>query len=228
MVEPMISILDGASKYCFYWRGDAPLPPEPPGAGEPRSMMLQFSSESQARFLLQQLQQHAGFRRLSASDSFADHIRWTPDQILSHLARQLATGRLLVERRWRHMPSAPSTKLSRVVVPRKTKTSDSPAPADPPTFPPQHDPGSQAETLADAAEDGVPFCEECERARQKLASSTPPPAQTPAAIPPPSPPEKSFPANHDAVAQAKSLSDAAKSGIPFCEECEKARKQAAA
>ena len=225
----MISILDGASKYCFYWRGDAPPPPEPDGPGQPRSMILQFSSESHARFLLQQLQQHAGFRGLAASDRSADPIRWSPDQILSHLARQLATGRLLVERRWRQMPAGPSNQISRVVVPRKTNTVDATTTADPPTFPPQHDPGSQAQTLADAADDGAPFCEECERARQQLASS-PPPAQAPAPIPPPPPPpEKSFPsANHDAKAQAKTLSEAAASGVPFCEECEKARQQAAA
>ena len=227
MVFPlMISILDGASKYHFYWRGEAPPDPEPDGPGQPRSILLQFSSDSQARFLLQQLQQSAEFRRLAASDRSADPVRWSPDQVLSHLARQLATGRLLVQRRWRQMPAAPSAQISRTVVPRKTTQADAPSPVDPPTFPPQHDPGSQAETLADAAEDGAPFCEECERARQQLTAtpqpSPPPPAL--ATVPPPA--ENSFPANHDAEAQARTLTDSAISGFPFIEMCE--RPQAAA
>jgi hypothetical protein len=36
---------------------------------------------------------------------------------------------------------------------------------DPPTVAPDHDAASQAEALITAAEDGVPFCEECEKAR---------------------------------------------------------------
>jgi hypothetical protein len=167
----MISIMDGTSKYCFYWRHEEPPSPDRHGDGQPRSLVLGFSSDGHARFLLQQLQQSWGFRRLSASDKFIDSVGWSSDQVLAHLARQLTTGRLLVERRWRQMPAQPTAKVEgKVVVPRKAASSDSPAPAVAPMFSAQNDPASQAETLAEAAANGTPFCEECERARQQAAA----------------------------------------------------------
>lgn len=221
----MISILDGASKYCFYWRGEKPPPAEPDGHGEPCSFLMPFSTESQARFFLQKFQQSWDFRRLTTSDPLADPVRWSPDQVLSYLARQMATGRLLVERRWRQFSSTPPTPVSRVIVPRKANTPDKPPPVEPPTFPPQNDSGSQAESLASAAASGSPFCEECERAaREQAAASSTPTSLAP--VPPPA--ENSFPANHNAAAQARTLTDAAAAGVPFCEECEQARQQQAA
>jgi hypothetical protein len=165
--------MDGTSKYCFYWRDEEPPSPDRHGDGHPRSLLLGFSSDGHARFLLQQLQQSWGFRRLSASDKFIDPVGWSSDQVLAHLARQLATGRLLVERRWRQMPAQPTAQgTTKVVVPRKTaSSSDAPAPAAAPTFSAQNDPASQAETLAEAAANGTPFCEECERARQQQAAA---------------------------------------------------------
>ncbi len=224
----MISILDGGSKYCFYWRGEKPPPAEPEGHGEARSFLMQFSTESQARFFLQNFQQSWDFRRLTASDPLADPVRWSPDQVLSYLARQMSTGRLLVERRWRQFSSMPPTPVSRVIVPRKANTPDKPPPVEPPTFPLQNDSGSQAETLASAAENGSPFCEECERAAREQAAATSMLASPSPQPPVPAPAETSFPANHNAAAQARTLTDASAAGVPFCEECEQARQQQAA
>ena len=47
------------------------------------------------------------------------------------------------------------------------KTSSAVAVADPPTFPPNTNASAQAATLRTAADQGVPFCEVCEAARQR-------------------------------------------------------------
>ncbi|MCY2987102.1 MAG: hypothetical protein NTY19_04440, partial [Planctomycetota bacterium] len=90
------------------------------------------------------------------------------------------------------------------------------------TFPSNHDATAQTLALVEAAQSGVPFCEECAKLRLSQSSerSEPPVAPVPAA-----PPETSGPpSNPDAVAQAEVLVEAAQSGAPFCEECEKQRQ----
>jgi hypothetical protein len=71
---------------------------------------------------------------------------------------------------------------------------------------------AQAAVMRDAAKDGVPFCEECEKAR---------PAQA-------RPPEVEPFASTDVATQADAMRAAAAAGVPFCEECERARKAGAA
>jgi len=107
---------------------------------------------------------------------------------------------------------------------------------------------AQAATLQQAAADGTPFCEECEKAKQRAAAATaaapatqPPPAPVtppppPAAPPPPPPPPpvaaSAPPAPSEAMddtaldgdAQAAVLQQAAETGVPFCAECEARRK----
>ena len=90
------------------------------------------------------------------------------------------------------------------------------------------DAAAQAETLRDAAAAGVPFCEECERARlaQQAAEQEAKEAEQEA--------DEQAAASDDeaqaldAAAQASVLQSAASSGAPFCEECEKAKQAAAA
>ncbi len=63
------------------------------------------------------------------------------------------------------------------------------------------------------------------------APPEPKPARRWVEPPPPAPPvpieDSTFTPNLDAAALAKVLKDAAKAGMPFCEECEKARRAAA-
>ena len=78
---------------------------------------------------------------------------------------------------------------------------------------PATDAETTAQAMKDAAEEGVPFCEECAKA---------------AAVPVPAPvmrtSDSTFPDDVDTMAQADSLQKAALHGAPFCEECEKARR----
>jgi len=62
------------------------------------------------------------------------------------------------------------------------------------------------------------------------APAPPPPRKSPAPSPVMAPTAEvsSFPPTHDAAAQAAALVEAALTGEPFCEECEKARKEQAA
>ncbi|HEX3344806.1 MAG TPA: hypothetical protein VHS09_09555 [Polyangiaceae bacterium] len=65
---------------------------------------------------------------------------------------------------------------------------------------------AQVAVMKDAARDGVPFCEECEKARLASEAAAPEPF-----------------AGTDTAAQAAAMRSAAEDGLPFCEECEKAR-----
>jgi hypothetical protein len=68
---------------------------------------------------------------------------------------------------------------------------------------------AQAGVLREAAQNGAPFCEECEKAKQELLAEEP----------------ADEVAHVDAAAQAQAMRDAAAKGTPFCEECEKAKKK---
>jgi hypothetical protein len=94
-----------------------------------------------------------------------------------------------------------------------------PEPPEDPTLAPDSDAVAQAQVLKDAAQKGVPFCEECTKA--PLTKITAAPSTAPA---PPEPASTLGP-NNDAEAQAQALRDAAETGAPFCAECEKARQQ---
>ena len=115
-----------------------------------------------------------------------------------------------------------------------------PAPAPPPpapepaplTFKKDANAARQAATLIAAAEEGIPFCEECNRLAEEKAHSDaasvpapPPPAPPPPAPPPPAPVEApeplTFAKNEAAQKQAATLVTAAAQGLPFCEECNK-------
>lgn len=232
----MVSILDGASTYIFYWRWE-PSPQQgfaTGGIGQPRALVMRFSSAAQAAVLLHRLGQSWEYRRLAASNRLIDPFRLSQDQILEALARQMAAGWLLVERRWRDIPSTRDLPPQKVVVPRKAPVPDAPPAADPSTFDPDHDALSQAETLTNAAENGAPFCEECARAAEQegmqqfnaaVAAVTQRPPASATTTGPSSPEQPTLGGNNDAQAQAQTLQDAAQTGVPFCEECEKARQE---
>jgi hypothetical protein len=68
---------------------------------------------------------------------------------------------------------------------------------------------AQVAVMQEAARDGAPFCEECEKARRALEEAV----REPEAF-----------ADTDVVAQAATMRTAAEDGTPFCAECEKARR----
>ena len=106
-----------------------------------------------------------------------------------------------------------------------------PAPAPPPpapepaplTFKKDANAVRQAATLIQAAEEGLPFCEECNRLAEEEAQAdaasvyAPPPAPTPEPL--------TFSKNEAARNQAATLVTAAAQGLPFCEECNKLAAQ---
>ena len=85
-----------------------------------------------------------------------------------------------------------------------------------PELPPEV--SAQARTLMEAAQNGIPFCEECARAAAGLLGVVQPAQAVQTALP-------ALPA--EVSAQARTLMDAAKSGAPFCEECARAAEAAA-
>ncbi len=91
-----------------------------------------------------------------------------------------------------------------------------PEPA-PLTFKKDQDAELQAAVLIEAAQEGLPFCEECNRQAAENAAAADA-ANAPA--PPPSEP-LTFAKNEAAKQQAATLVVAAAQGLPFCEECNK-------
>jgi hypothetical protein len=108
-----------------------------------------------------------------------DVSRWKDDLVLERMARQISLGQ------WHICPhpdgqaaeaqpadSAAPVASQAVVVPRKQVQPESPRPAiveDTSSFPQDADLLAIAEAQREAALLGIPFCEECEKAR--LASS---------------------------------------------------------
>jgi hypothetical protein len=86
----------------------------------------------------------------------------------------------------------------------------------------------QAAALRQAADAGIPFCEECEKGRQRQALQAG--AREPiarAAAPPVAAPRPVVEEKSVAAAQASALKAAAATGAPCCEECEEARQKQA-
>jgi len=102
------------------------------------------------------------------------------------------------------------------------RAAPAPAPAAPveTTFAPNLDVAAQVAVLLQAARDGVPFCEECERAKRERAA----PPSAPAALAE-APMTRNPEVDAQVAAQVAVLLQAAQDGAPFCEECERARGQ---
>ena len=82
---------------------------------------------------------------------------------------------------------------------------------------------AQAQTLLDAAQNGIPFCEECARAVEGLLGVRVPPDASPAPPPIVQAARSALPELPAEIStQAQVLLDSARSGVPFCEECAKA------
>lgn len=86
---------------------------------------------------------------------------------------------------------------------------------------PLRDDKSSADVLKSSAEEGTPFCEECEKSDQENTNKAKPIRPGPAV-------EESAPIPRDEVSTAEVLEKAAESGTAFCEECEKENNEKAA
>jgi diadenosine tetraphosphatase ApaH/serine/threonine PP2A family protein phosphatase len=110
-------------------------------------------------------------------------------------------------------PAAPPPAPAPAPAPaQQTTASTSPAAVSSTT-----DAAATAQALKDAAQSGIPFCEECEKAKQAAKKAAPPPAV-------PEEVDAGVSQNTDAAATAQALQNAASTGTPFCAECEKARQ----
>jgi len=121
-------------------------------------------------------------------------------------------------------PKAPETPPAPPEKP-KPLSSDS---ADSPTMGDKTDAEKTAETLKKASEDGTPFCEECQKAKEEQEARKQQSARPGQVLAHDS---RSEPATMrpgtDAQRTAATLRQASQDGAPFCEECEKAKAQAA-
>jgi hypothetical protein len=93
--------------------------------------------------------------------------------------------------------------------------------ADLPEFVPPNDWDSQAQarTLILAAREGAPFCAVCQRTRSPIAAKPVTTASRPEAGESRAASDAPLPASVDAVAQARTLVQAARDGVPFCAVC---------
>lgn len=93
--------------------------------------------------------------------------------------------------------------------------------ADLPEFVPPNDWDSQAQarTLILAAREGAPFCAVCQRKRSPIAAKPVTTASRPEAGESRAASDAPLPASVDAVAQARTLVQAARDGVPFCAVC---------
>ena len=144
------------------------------------------------------------------------------DQLLERLARMVDSGRILVGMNQSHYGGIIAGVDEATPPENRPAMAQSSGPAaveEEPTFPPTHDPVLQAAALRQAAKSGAPFCEECERQKQTLASGLAPvPVE-------PEPPTFEDPI--DIAVQIGTLTRAAELGVPFCEVCAKQRGEAA-
>lgn len=163
----------------------------------------------------------------------------TDEQVLRKVAFKLVSGRKVV------VFTGDTIKAQPVLAVEPETEAPPPAQTKPARAPKESsdtsgmDDEAQTDTLKRAAEEGAPFCEECEKARQEALKEREP---APAPAPPPPPeqePQRPAPARQapiidgppmdvDSPAQSDTLKRAAVDGVPFCEECERARQALAA
>jgi hypothetical protein len=113
----------------------------------------------------------AGLRRLLAErDWLHTPARMSDDDVLKTVAALLGRGELVAGVEWKPRVTAPveqgAAGAPAGAAPSREPAADEPEPN---SFGASHDGAAQAAALIAAAEAGVPFCEECERAAQAQA-----------------------------------------------------------
>jgi hypothetical protein len=183
-----------ATELYFAW--------EAPGVGE----RVRLDDRFVARSFLARLHARGdglALRRLAASQLAG--ARLDDAELLDQLAGWIASGRIRI---------AVSSKIplsttgdEEAIAPAPELPWDAPSPMEPVALveeampPASTDMQLQAQALREAAREGVPFCEECEKLKKAK--------------------EADEAARLDQAAQAATLRRAAETGTPFCAECEK-------
>jgi hypothetical protein len=107
-------------------------------------------------------------RRMVARSTHTDVFRLPDHAIRKLAAREIEYGRFRILARYIPTPAgivSEGSEISTPLLPPRRSPSSSPsAPADEQTFPPDADAVAIAAVLQDAANSGVPFCEECAKA----------------------------------------------------------------
>jgi hypothetical protein len=101
------------------------------------------------------------------------------DQVIEQFTRLLDLGRWRLCQQIATQAWAPAPGVDRIEAEPQREIPRRQAPAPRPVvnvpestlFPPQHDQAAQANTLIEAANDGVPFCEECEKPRKQKGAN---------------------------------------------------------
>ena len=125
---------------------------------------LQIANGDQARELAERLVEHPAAARTLAGLSGVSGIRlaaWTAEEL------QAGRVKILWRRRTQLVLGAIPAATPAPVAPRRTPAPAAPSQPTPQysTFPPDADAAAIAGVLQDAAQDGVPFCEECMKAQ---------------------------------------------------------------
>jgi len=205
-------------EYAFYWSDGG----SPPKTRLTRAVIeeseLGFGSLQQGLLFLRRFSNLMEFRQLLGQRYPGQVSRWRLDEIFDKLATELTRKRLRVIKRWMPAEGPIRNNSAPLVVPRRAPATFS-EPPEPPTFLSNHNPEAQAETLGEAATDGEPFCEECEKARNTPRAFTGIPETETKEV-------ETFNEDHDADTQSEALTTAGTDGTPFCEECEKLKAQA--
>ncbi len=159
-----------------------------------RHQLMQFHSQASARTFLQTFladpSHRPAFREALGGDgAFRMASASSDHELLDQLAWKLARGELTIVAtphlfRRPFLAPPPPTGGERPMTPQEAEQAAKaarPAPEPPPPSRPAQPPpepvtlahvheDTQADTLEEAAKEGVPFCEECEKARQRRAA----------------------------------------------------------
>lgn len=186
----------------------------------PGATPLRLNLHAARRLLAVPMRDPARMRRLRELLGHQSHggqaSQMTDAEVIERLATQITAHRLYVY-------VEPLRRATNTVA-EQPQTEEALGPAPPPAVEEPADDTldvpAQVAVMREAAREGKPFCEECEKARLEAASGMGP---VPAlAAPAPTPASEPF-ADTDVAVQAATMRAAAQDGTPFCEQCEKAR-----
>jgi hypothetical protein len=160
-----------ASEYVFYWASLEQ--PEPSAlAGNIRESHLEFSSSGQARPFLNMVLDFASFHRLlNRASGNALRVR-RQDDYIRELADLLVRRRIRVLKRWTVIQSGATASTQLTPSPRPAPRQERASVLEAASLPPGMDMDEQSVSLTIAAHEGLPFCEECEKAARAMHSGT--------------------------------------------------------
>ena len=150
-------IRGGAQEYCFFWKDQVQPAGDVKGA---RKILSGLFADPKAKAALSKLPGDLG-----------ETAQLDDEALLAKLEGLIVAGRLLIGSD--HLlgrsgldAESPATPERPSAAPAAQPTTRAPE-EERPTFQPRHDGAAQAGALRAAAEQGTPFCEECERAAKE-------------------------------------------------------------